>query len=120
MSIPRVRVPIKLDKERTLVMSMNVMCTAEEVLGFGLMNEVRFEEFKVVRALLWAGLLHEMPKLSLGEAGDLADNCVGGWKYVGDKVAEALDAAQPGPDEVPDDEEGDTEAGDPFPSSIDS
>ena len=96
-------------------MSMNTMCTAEEVLGFGLMNEIRFEEMRVVRALLWAGLVHEDPRLTLTEAGTLADDCIGGWKYVGDKVAEALEAAQPGPEEVPepDDEEGPD--ADPFP-----
>lgn len=123
MSIPGVRVPIMLDKQRTLVMSMNAFCTAEEVLGFGLMSEIRFEEMRTVRALLWAGLIHESPALTLAEAGRLADLAPGGWAYVGEKVAEAINAAQPNLEQTNEGEaEADTEVSDvdPFPTPVDS
>ena len=123
MSIPGVRVKIELDKERTLVMGMNAFCAAEEILGFGLMSEIRFEEMRVVRALLWAGLIHEDPSLSVGEAGRLADSAPGGWQYVSEKVGEAIQSAQPNlvPDEDDDEPEpvGDLDI-DPFPVPVGS
>lgn len=116
MSVPGVRVTIELDKPRTLVMSMNAFCSAEEILGFGLMNEVRFEEMRVVRALLWAGLIHEDPSLTLAEAGRLADIAPGGWPYVSERVSLAIEASQPNlnPDEEDDDEEKADPDVDPF------
>jgi len=117
VSIPSVKTPIKLDRERTLVCGMNAFATAEEVLGFGLMNEVRFEEIRVVRALVWASLLHEDPSLKLHEVGEMCDNAPGGWGYVSDRIQLAMMNAQPraaeSGDEPDETKEGSEE--DPFP-----
>ena len=60
MSLPRVKVPLRLDRERTLVISFNALCLAEEVTGINfLMGEFTFSSVRVMRALVWAGLIHE-------------------------------------------------------------
>lgn len=105
MSIPRVRVPIELDGcTRHVVLGMNALCEAEAALGYGILNEVRFEEIRTVRALLWAGLRHgtpEMAGVSLADVGEMADGMPGGWNAATEVVVRAMSAAMPDEDLEP-------------------
>lgn len=106
MSVPRVKVPLRLDRERTLILSFNAMCKAEEVTGVNfLMGDVVFSSVRVLRALVWAGLLHEDPTLTLEQVGELIQD-VGADEIV-DTVMKAYAAAMP--DAQPEAEEDDAD-----------
>lgn len=105
MSLPRVKVPITLDKPRTLVLSFNAMCDVQRVLGrnpFELdgEGEVDIGSPEVIRAYLWAALKHEDPELTLEQTGDLLEQAPGGWVSAMTAVAQALEASMPEPDVV--------------------
>ncbi len=94
MPIPRVKVPLRLDRERTLILSFNALCRAEEVTGINfLMGEFTFSSVRVMRALVWAGLLHEDPTLTLEACGDMIEEA--GADNVAKTIIEAFAAAMP-------------------------
>lgn len=65
-------------KERKLKYDINALCDFEDVTGlaFGiiLVQPDKLYSFKVVRALLWAGLKHEDNKLTVPEMGNIINN----------------------------------------------
>ena len=94
MPIPRVKVPLRLDRERVLILSFNALCRAEEVTGINfLMGEFTFSSVRVMRALVWAGLLHDDPTLTLEAVGDMIEEA--GADNVAKKIIEAFAAAMP-------------------------
>lgn len=109
MPIPRVRINVELDRPRTLVISLNALCKAEEVTGESfLAGEPAFSSIRVMRALVWAGLLHEDPTLTLDQVGDLIEEA--GTDVILGKIITAYSASMPEADE---DGEGDDEESDP-------
>lgn len=66
-------VPITLDKERNLLLDFNAIADAGEVSGKAVMEFITGESvsFPGMRALVWAGLKHEDPKLTLKAVGEL-------------------------------------------------
>lgn len=74
-------VPLKLgQREFMLRYNMNALCRLQEEVGADTIQDLmqllrHFDLQKInflqARALLWAGLLHQMPTLKPGEAGDL-------------------------------------------------
>jgi len=116
MTVPKVKVPLRLDRERTLLLSFNALCKAEEITGMNLLaGEVVFSSLRVLRALLWAGLLHEDPLLTVEEVGDLiemgGEEGVVGAEYVLGKIIEAYGVAMP--DAEPETDEGEGESDPP-------
>jgi hypothetical protein len=104
MSLPRVKVQLRLDRDRTLVLSFNALCLAEEVTGINfLMGEVTFSSLRVMRALVWAGLLDEDPTLTLAAVGDMIEEA--GADKVANAIISAYHKAMPDADE-----EGDGDA----------
>jgi hypothetical protein len=92
---------VDLDRPRRLRFDANALVAVEEVLGRPLQEIIPPDEgrasrqvgFREMRALLWAGLLHEDPQLTLQQAGELLD-----LKQMNDimaKVNEAITAAFP-------------------------
>lgn len=73
IDIRPVRYPIELDKERHLRYDLNALAEVED--AFGSMGSafaaLRQGSMKAVRCLLWAGLLHEDPDLTLHDVGAL-------------------------------------------------
>jgi len=86
-------VTVKLDKQRKLKYTFNAFCELEEALGRPLAS-IKGNEFKMkdLRALVWAGLLHETPELTLEEAGDLIDQAES-IEDVANAVSEAVELA---------------------------
>lgn len=89
-------VPVKLDKQRKFKYGMNAFCALEEK-GYDLAAfETEGVKFKDIRALVWAGLLHEFkddPDWTEEAAGDLidqADNLQDVFKAVSEAIAAAL------------------------------
>ncbi|MBD1372497.1 hypothetical protein IC620_09020 [Hazenella sp. IB182357] len=85
-------VDIQLDKQRRLKFTMNALSELEDVMGKPV-TELGNVGMKELRALLWAGLIHQNPDLTLQEAGDLMD--LENIEYIGEKVAEAMNLAFP-------------------------
>lgn len=110
MSLPRVKVPLVLDKPRTLVLSLNALCKAEEVTGVSLLvGQPTFSSIRMLRALVWAGLLWEDPLLQIEAVGDLIEEASA--DYVLTQIMLAYQNAMP--DEDPDAEEDDDDESDP-------
>jgi hypothetical protein len=85
----RGEIAICLDKERTLRLTSNSIVKVEKELGFPItkLNEDTLG-FEAIRALLWAGLLHEIKDLTPDEAGDLMDK--GDFEEISERISEAL------------------------------
>ena len=70
-------VTITLDRERVVFYDTNAICLAEEAMGRGVveviagLRKARNLSFRDARALLWAGLTHEDPSLTLEGLGIL-------------------------------------------------
>jgi len=90
---------ITLDKPRNIRLNTNALVKVEEVLGRPISDFGASFGIKEIRAMLWAGLLHEDKSLSLDTAGDLIDEA--GFEYVAEKVGEAINIAM-GKTEEPD------------------
>lgn len=106
MSLPRVKVQLRLDRERTLVLSFNALCRAEEVTGINfLMGDFTFSSVRVMRALVWSGLIHEDPTLTLEAVGDMIEEA--GADKVGQAIIEAYAKAMPAPTITEDDDDED-------------
>jgi len=86
-------VTVKLDKQRKLKYTFNALCELEEVMGRSL-TTLQNGEFKMkdLRALVWAGLLHESPELTLEEAGDLIDRAES-IEEIATAVSQAMEVA---------------------------
>lgn len=85
-------VDIELDKKRRLKFNMNALSELEDAMGKPVtqLNNVGMKE---LRALLWAGLIHENPNLTLQDAGNLIE--LENIEYIGEKVTEAMTLAFP-------------------------
>lgn len=67
---------VMLDRERHLRLDSNALADIEQVFNDTPMGELLRPSrlgVQVMRALLWAGLRHEDPKLTLRQAGELMD-----------------------------------------------
>ena len=83
----RGEVNIRLDKTRKLRFDFNALAEFEDLMGCSMIAAFQdFRDsrsgapgvsFKMVRAMLWAGLLHEDPKLTPREAGELLEQADG-------------------------------------------
>ncbi|MBA4542887.1 hypothetical protein H1164_08230 [Thermoactinomyces daqus] len=84
-------VSVNLDKPRKLKYTFNAFCELEDA-GMDLMQlQDGKVKFKDIRLLLWAGLLHELPDLTVEEAGEMIDQ--GELKEISEAVAEAIQLA---------------------------
>jgi hypothetical protein len=102
VSIPKVYTPIELAGHKlNIVMSYNAWCDVEKATGinpFGGDDEFDLTSPSNVRVMLWAGLRHENPSLTLDDVGDMLDQTPGGFTAALVAVAQALEASLP--DEV--------------------
>jgi len=92
-------VPITLDRERQLKYDMNALCDADDVGGDKVTDLVfgRHMGVSALRVMLWAGLKHEDPKLTLKTTGDLMQAYIereeNGLVELLEKVREGLNAS---------------------------
>ena len=101
-------VPIKLDRDRSLLFDFNALVSLEDALGEGVLAadfwkrlEAKDIRAKDVRALLWASLLHEDPSLTLEAAGRLINNKTIGviTEALGRAASESMPDAEEAKDE---------------------
>lgn len=88
-------VKINLDKERTLLFDLNAMVEFEEATGKSLMSGESLSNLgmKDIRALLWAGLVHEDEKITLKQVGKMVH--LGNIEAISTSIESAFDAAMP-------------------------
>jgi len=70
-------IDISLDKIRHLRFGLNALAALENELGASIQavfSDIERVGFIQIRGILWAGLLHEMPDLTVEEAGDLFES----------------------------------------------
>jgi hypothetical protein len=84
--------PVKLDKQRNFRFTFNAFCELEDVLDRPLTELQKGFKMKDLRALVWAGLLHEEPELTIEQAGDLIDEAES-IEEVAEAVSKAIEAA---------------------------
>ena len=88
----RGEVSIKLDKMRKLRFNTHALAELEDALGYSL-SKLDTEDvgIKTIVKMFWAGMLHELPELTLREAADLMDYSTFG--EVSEKIKDALELA---------------------------
>ncbi len=85
----RGEVDIVLDKPRKVFFDLDALAQLESKLGYPF-TKIGQDNMGavVIRALLWAGLLHEIPDLTLEEASKLVKHKK--FLYISEKVMEAF------------------------------
>lgn len=103
-------IDIELDKPRRLKFDMNALAELEDVIGkpVSQLNQDTVG-IKELRAMVWAGLLHEEPKLTIKGAGDLIQ--LDRIKEITKKVTEALTIAFSSQSEEKNDQSGQSGTG---------
>ena len=87
-------VAIQLDRERRLKYDLNAFALLKERHDINLFkaDPERLQDPVAVRAMLWAGLVHEDPGLTVEQVGQWVD--LGNIKAISETVADAMLAAQ--------------------------
>ena len=87
-------VAITLDQPRALKYDLNAFALLRERHGINLFkpDPERLEDPVAVRAMLWAGLVHEDPSLTVEQVGSWVD--LSNVRQISDKVADAMLHAQ--------------------------
>lgn len=86
-------VEIELDKTRHLKLDLNAMANFEKATGKSFTEIGKDLSAQNIRALLWASLLHEEPKLSQNDVGGWID--VTNMSYVAKKLGELTNKSMP-------------------------
>lgn len=83
---------IELDRPRTVKFDVNAIAELEDALGkpISQLNETNVG-IREIRAMVWAGLLHENPKLTLREVGEMIPP--DRLKEIADKITKAFQSA---------------------------
>lgn len=93
MGLRRPPVMIELDgKQRTLKFDLNALCLFEEAAGIGITEALQKRSMSAIRALLWAGLIHEDPLLTVDDVGKME---FGGLREMVQSLVSALGTDQP-------------------------
>ena len=90
-------VTIELDKERTLRLDFNALVAFEEAADTKLSSLGQDMSAKQIRALVWAGLLHEDPDVTLEQVGSQLH--LGNIEYISQKLEEVMKEHLPEGDE---------------------
>lgn len=93
--IREVRIPIELDKSRTLLFDLNAFAELEDKFGSldQAFQQMQKGSVKATRTLLWAGLLHEDEKLTERQVGAMIS--LTNVERIMEQITEALTAALP-------------------------
>ena len=82
----KAEVTVHLDRPRTLKLNLNIMCEAEQILKKSILREdMGLLDF---RAILWAGLKQQDPKLTIQKVGEMMDEV--SFNELSSEVAEGL------------------------------
>lgn len=96
--MPLSSVTLKMDRLRRLRYGLNAMADLEEAMNMGFIKvfDLDMSGFRVMRAMVWAGLHWEDRSLTLERTGDLMEQYLedgGDWKELTSKVTEAMSQA---------------------------
>ena len=100
MSKPEKSIPITLDKERHVRFGYNQLCKLEDIgIPIAGLDKIMSDPgrlFTNIRTLLWVGLAHEDPTLTLDAVGEMIDTSRIG--EMGEVINRAITAAFPAGD----------------------
>lgn len=96
--MPVKSVPVELGgKTRNLKFGYNALCALEGALGIPISDIgkklVGSVDLRTVRGLVWAGLIHESPEMTLDEVGNMLNDDLARLGEVSTKVGDAFAAA---------------------------
>ena len=93
--IREVRIPIELDKPRTLLFDLNAFAELEDKYGSleHAFQQMQKGSVKATRTLLWAGLLHEDEQLTEHQVGAMIS--LTNLEQLMDQITKALTVALP-------------------------
>lgn len=88
-------IPIQLDKERHLKFDLNAFAELEELYGDinTAFEAMQRGSIKAIRAMLWAGLVHEDKNLTLEQVGSMID--MSNINEVVSAISKAISEAMP-------------------------
>jgi hypothetical protein len=91
-------IQIDFDKKRNLRFDINAIADLEEVTGTSVQQLMDAKKigFRIIRAMVWAGLKHEDSMLSLNDAGELVQKCIeggGSMNVIMEKVTKSIIAS---------------------------
>lgn len=103
-------IPVQLDKTRHLLYDLNAFAEFEGAMGCSITHMLAGGDLETrmgireARALIWAGLLHEEPTLTLRRAGELLEEAPGATmaeriQYFTQRMTEALRGLRGGDEE---------------------
>ena len=94
--LPGGGVTLTLDRERTLRLDFNALCALRKETGQNPLSPsfwADFDDVLKLRATLWAALIHEDPKLTVEQVGNLID--MKRIAEIADALAGPVSAAMP-------------------------
>lgn len=88
--------PIKLDRDRNMIITLNALCLIEEKTGRSVMNQASWASLSLrdLRTMLWASLREEDPTLTERQVGEWLD--LGNMPEVVGLVSQAWNKAMTG------------------------
>lgn len=93
--MPTRSISIKLDKVRRLCYNFNAFAELEEQFDISIVDLTKIlagpVKLKVLRAILWAGLLEETPEITIQEVGRIIDES--DWVNRAVEISEAISEA---------------------------
>lgn len=96
---------IELDKERHFRLDLNAFCTLEESYEdvFGILENAEKGSLRALRAVLWAGLVHEDAELTEKRVGQMINpgNMAGVSSLITEAIFYYLPEAKNFPDPIP-------------------
>ena len=99
--MPIKSIPIQLDKQRHLRFDFNALCALEDELGLSIAKLGNILAgsvgLKDLRAIVWAGLIHEDESLSVKDVGNFLE--LGEMAEIADKIRQAFEIAFPAEEE---------------------
>ena len=99
--MPTKSIPIQLDKQRHLRFDFNALCALEDELGLSIAKLGNIVAgsvgLKDLRAIVWAGLIHEDESLTVKDVGNFLEIefRLGKIAEIGDKIRQAFEIAFP-------------------------
>jgi len=88
-------IPIQLDKERHLKFDLNAFAELEDIYGDinTAFEAMQRGSIKAIRAMLWAGLVHEDKSLTIEQVGEMVH--LGNMNEVMSAITKAINEAMP-------------------------
>lgn len=99
--VHRPKVYIELDRPRAIEYKLRAFARMEEKYGSidAAMNAMESGSIEAISFMLWCGLVHEDPELTLEQVQDMVD--IRDMEYVADKMGQVMNSDMPKKEDIP-------------------